>query len=154
MAVEVARDCLTGVARATVRGLTLASTILPFADRLNAGVVREALALSDDVRASDAKGSLRAGTSALLSALDGGRTQLCIAADLRKARPASEGELTKGDGAAAMLVGTGEVIARVIATHSVPVDFVDPFRGTGSDFDCSAPIKNVSAVAIVALAGA
>jgi hydroxymethylglutaryl-CoA synthase len=135
MAVEAARDCLTGLDRAEVAGLTLASTTLPFADRLNAGVVKEALTLDDDVRASDATGSLRAGTSALLAALDGERTQLCLAADLRKARPASEGELTQGDGAAALLVGRGAVIARVIATHSVTIDFIDHFRATGVDFD-------------------
>jgi len=135
MAVEAARDCLTGIDRAGVQGLTLASTTLPFADRLNAGVVKEALTLDDGVRASDATGSLRAGTSALLAALDGERTQLCLAADLRKARPASEGELTQGDGAAALLVGRGDVIARVIATHSVTIDFVDHFRATGVDFD-------------------
>ena len=135
MAVEAARDCLTGVDRATVAGLTLASTTLPFADRLNAGIVKEALTLADATRATDATGSLRAGTGALLAALDGAHTQLCIAADLRKARPASEGELMQGDGATALLVGRGELIARVVATHSVTVDFVDHFRRTGVDFD-------------------
>lgn len=135
MAVEAARDCLTGVDRARVQGVHLASTTLPFADRLNAGVAKEALTLDDGVRASDATGSLRAGTSALLAALESERTQLCLAADLRKARPASEGELTQGDGAAALLVGRGDVIARVIATHSVTIDFVDHFRATGVAFD-------------------
>jgi 3-hydroxy-3-methylglutaryl CoA synthase len=62
--------------------------------------------------------------------------------------------LTQGNGAAAMLVGTGEVIARVIATHGVTVDFADHFRGIGADFDCGEPTLNVSAVAIVGLAGA
>jgi len=41
MAVEAARDCLTGLDRAEVQGLTLASTTLPFADRLNAGIVKK-----------------------------------------------------------------------------------------------------------------
>lgn len=135
MAVEAARDCLTGVDRARVQGLILASTTLPFADRLNAGIVKEALTLADTTQASDAGGSLRAGTSALLAALEGGRTQLCVASDLRKARAASEGELMQGDGAAALLVGQGDLIARVVARHSVTVDFVDHFRSTGADFD-------------------
>lgn len=135
MAVEAARDCLTGVDRAEVRGLMLASTTLPFADRLNAGIVKEALTLADATRGADMTGSLRAGTSALLAALDGGLTQLCIASDLRKARPASEGELMQGDGAAALLVGPGDVVARVVATQSVTIDFVDHFRRTGVDFD-------------------
>lgn len=135
MAVEAARDCLTGVDRAQVQGLTLASTTLPFADRLNAGIVKEALALADASRAADATGSLRAGTGALLAALESDRTRLCIASDLRKARPASEGELMQGDGAAALLVGRGDIIARVIATHSVTIDFVNHYRATGADFD-------------------
>jgi hydroxymethylglutaryl-CoA synthase len=135
MAVEAARDCLTGIDRGEVQGLTLASTTLPFADRLNAGIVKEALTLADNTRAADATGSLRAGTSALLAALDARQTQLCLASDLRKARPASEAELIQGDGAAALLVGQGDLIARVIATHSVTIDFVDHFRGTGAAFD-------------------
>lgn len=135
MAVEAGRDCLAGIDRATVAGLTLASTTLPFADRLNAGLVKEALTLADTTRAADATGSLRAGTSALLTALDGSATQLCIGSDLRKARPASEGELVQGDGAAALLVGRGQVIARLVASHSVTVDFVDHFRSAGADFD-------------------
>lgn len=135
MAVEAARDCLTGVDRARVQGLILASTTLPFADRLNAGIVKEALTLADTTQASDAGGSLRAGTSALLGALDSARTQLCVASDLRKARAASEGELMQGDGATALLVGQGDLIARVVARHSVTVDFVDHFRSTGADFD-------------------
>jgi len=135
MSVEAARDCLTGVDRAVLSGLTLASTTLPFADRLNAGIVKEALNLADATYASDATGSLRAGTSALLAALDGGATRLCIASDLRKSRPASEGELTQGDGAAALLVGPGDIVARVVARHSITADFVDHFRSTGADFD-------------------
>ncbi|UZK67300.1 hydroxymethylglutaryl-CoA synthase family protein [Sphingomonas sp. M1-B02] len=135
MAVEASRDCLTGLDRAAAGGVTLASTTLPFADRLNAGVVKEALTLPDAVPASDATGSLRAGTSALLAALEGKQTRLCVASDLRKARPASEGEMVQGDGAAAILVGQGDVIARVVATYSVTVDMVDHYRSSGADFD-------------------
>ncbi len=137
MAVEAARDCLTGLDRRSVHALTLASTTLPFADRLNAGVVKEALTLSDAIRSADAAGSLRAGTSALIAALDGKLTTLCLASDLRKARPASEGELTQGDGAAALLVGQGEVIAKVVASYSVTIDFVDHYRSAAAEFDYS-----------------
>lgn len=135
MAVEAARDCLTGIDRATVQALTLASTTHPFADRLNAGVAKEALALPDMVRANDAGGSLRAGTTALIDALSGGCTRLCLAADLRRARPASDGELIQGDGAAALLVGAGDPVAELVAAHSVTIDFVDHFRAAGAAFD-------------------
>ena len=141
MGVEAARDALTGWDRAAVGGLSLASTTLPFADRLNAGVVKEALNLKDIVTGQDNTGSLRAGSSALVQALKaasaGGAPQLCIAADLRKAAPASEAELAFGDAAAAILVGSGKPIARFLGAHSVTVDFVDHFRATGVDFDYS-----------------
>lgn len=135
MGVEAARDCLTGMPRADVARVTLASTTLPFADRLNAGIVKEALALEDATGANDAAGSLRAGTSALIQALDGQVTQLVIASDNRKAKPASEAEMNYGDAAAAVLVGQGDVIARYLGGHCLTVDFVDHFRGTGVDFD-------------------
>ncbi|GAO38792.1 hypothetical protein SCH01S_19_00960 [Sphingomonas changbaiensis NBRC 104936] len=134
MAVEAARECLTGFDRSRVLGVTVASTTLPFADRLNAGVVKEALNLPDETAASDVTGSLRAATSALIQALDGSRTCLIAAADLRKARAASEGELAYGDAAAAIFVGPGELVARVLHVHSSTVDFVDHFRQSGEPY--------------------
>ena len=135
MAVEAARDLFADTDRSTVAGLTLASTTLPFADRLNAGVVKEALNLPDPVFASDQTGSQRCATSALVIALSGQGPHMVIGSDLRKARPASEAELAQGDAAAAILVGQGEVIARLIGTHSVTTDFVDHFRSSGARFD-------------------
>jgi hydroxymethylglutaryl-CoA synthase len=135
MAVEAARDCLIGIDRATIEAMTLASTTLPFADRLNAGVVKEALNLSDDSAAADATGSLRAGTTALIEALQGSRTRLVAAAELRKARAASEGELNYGDAGAAILVGPGEPIARLVHAQSRTVDFVDHFRESDQTYD-------------------
>jgi len=137
MGVEAARDALTGLDRAEVGAITLASTSLPYIDRLNAGVIKEALNLADVVTALDVTGSQRAGTSALLRALAGtdGQQHLCIASDLRKARPASEAELAQGDAAAALLVGRGDPIARLLGAHSITVDFVDHFRAEGETFD-------------------
>ncbi len=139
MAVEAARDALTGLDRSEVAGLSLASTTLPFTDRLNAGVVKEALTLNDAVAALDATGSQRAATSALIQALNAasatGAQQLCVASERRKARPASEGELVQGDAAAAVLVGSGRPIARFLGSYSVTVDFVDHYRSADMSFD-------------------
>ena len=139
MAVEAARDALTGQDRDAISGLSLASTTLPFADRLNSGIIKEALNLPDAVAACDITGSLRAGSSALIQALKsaghGNAPVLCLAAETRKARPASEAELACGDAAAAFLVGQGEPVARFLGSHSVTVDFVDHFRATGEDYD-------------------
>lgn len=135
MGVEAARACLGDHDRADIDGVSLGSVTLPFADRLNAGVIKEALNLRNEVTASDIGGTMRAATTALCGALEGSRTRLCIGSDLRKSKPASEGELLQGDGAAAILVGTGQPIAKLIASHSVTIDFVDHFRASGEEFD-------------------
>src|SRR5207249_3638323 len=103
----------------------------PYADRLNVGVVAGALGLDERVAAFDLGGSLRAGTSALLSALDAaavhGRDVLCVAADRRGAPAATPQELVIGHAAAAVLVGRGPGVARLVGQSSLTVDFVDHF---------------------------
>ncbi|HET7340731.1 MAG TPA: 3-hydroxy-3-methylglutaryl CoA synthase, partial [Methylomirabilota bacterium] len=61
MAVEAARDCLTGVDAGSVASLSLASTTHPFDDRQNTSIAAGALSLRPDLRSLDISGSLRAG---------------------------------------------------------------------------------------------
>ncbi len=132
MAVEAARDCLTGVDRKSIAALTLASTTYPFDDRQNASIVATALNLQPALRSMDVGGSLRAGTSALVAAFDaaaGGATTLLAAGEHRLTKAASIQEMHYGDGAAALLVGRGQPIARLLAAHTETVDFVHQFRG-------------------------
>ena len=49
MAVASARDCLKGMDKRSIDALYLASTTMPFADRLNAGIVATALNLRPDI---------------------------------------------------------------------------------------------------------
>jgi 3-hydroxy-3-methylglutaryl CoA synthase len=138
MAVEAARECLGGLDRSGLTAVALASTTAPYADRQNAGLIKEALNLSDDTATLDYAGGQRAGTSALgqtLRAAGAGQTTLCVAAEKRRYRAGSEGELLSGDAAAAFLVGRGRPIARLLGSHSVSVDFVDHFRASASSFD-------------------
>jgi len=139
MALEAARDGLGDLDRGVITRVVLASTTHPFADRQNAGVVKEALNLRDDVSTMDVSGSQRAGTTALMDALqaaDGGAgSVLCVASEMRKAAPASESELTMGDAAASLVVGAGPGVAEYLCGHSVSVDFVDHFRASGADLD-------------------
>jgi len=131
MGVEAARDCLGNRDRTALSRLVLASSSLPFDDRLNAGVVANALMLPSSLRALDFTGSQRAGSSALMEALEGTATQgptLVVAADARKAKAASSQELSYGDGAAALLVGRGSPLATLVAAHSETVDFVHQYR--------------------------
>jgi hydroxymethylglutaryl-CoA synthase len=132
MAVEAARDCLGGFDHRAVGALCLASTTHPFDDRQNTSIAAGALSLRPGLRSLDAGGSLRAGTSALATALaaapatDG--SILALAADHRLAKAASPQEMQYGDGAAAVLIGRGRPIAHLVAAHSETVDFVPQFR--------------------------
>ena len=138
MAVEASRDCLTSHKAEDVRQIYFASTTHPFKDRQNAGVIGTALNVEQNLAAADIGGSLKAGTAALIAGLNAskdGAPSLVAAADKRMARVASANELNYGDGAAALLCGTENVIAKLIGHHSVSMDFVDHFRGDESEFD-------------------
>ena len=139
MAVEAARDCLGADVPADLKSIALASTTLPFEDRQNAGILATALNASEDVLTGDVSSSQRAGTQGLAAALkstdaDGG-TALYVAADKRRTKSGSTQELMYGDGAAALLLGTENVIAEYIGGHQVAVDFVDHYRGANEEFD-------------------
>ncbi|HEX2695226.1 MAG TPA: SDR family NAD(P)-dependent oxidoreductase, partial [Acidobacteriota bacterium] len=140
MAVAAARDCLTGKEKKAVDGAYLCSTTLPFADRQNAGILKTALNLRDDMITADFTSSLRAGTTGLLTALEvaqgGSRKNILVAAaDKRETRPAYFYEMWFGDGAAALLVGDQEVIAEFKGAYTVSYDFVDHYRGAGKRYD-------------------
>ena len=127
MAVAAARDCLVGMDKQQVDSLYLASTTLPFADRLNAGIAATALNLRPDIQTADFCSTLKAGTTAVIAALDAaksGKQVLVGCADQRAARAGSFYEMWFGDGAAALLIGEGEGIAEFKGAHSLSYDFV------------------------------
>ena len=140
MAVETGRRLAKAVPDATVGALTLASTTLPFADRLNAGIAAAAIGLDDGARVRDVASSARAALGELAAALEatagaGSRATLVVAAERRIARPASPQEMIFGDGAAGALVGSGSPIATLLAARSTHADLVDHFRAAGEDYD-------------------
>lgn len=135
MAVAAGRHALHAAAATDIEKLLFASTSMPFADRQNAALIGEALALPTALRSLDIGGSQRCGTGALLSALEGDQTTLVIAAEQRRARPGSAQEQHYGDSAVALVTGSGELLARFIGSHSVSVDFTDHYRSSGADFD-------------------
>ncbi|MBI37123.1 MAG: 3-hydroxy-3-methylglutaryl CoA synthase [Alphaproteobacteria bacterium] len=142
MAVEAARNCLHNIDRDHVKKVSFASTTFPFVDRLNSGVVSSALNLPNDSHSADLTGSLKAGTSSLISALestmkDSKDLHLCIAAEKRLARAGSLQELSFGDGAAALTLGNSSnnvILAELIGHHSITDDFVDHYRAQGNKF--------------------
>ncbi len=140
MAVAASRDCLLGKDKNILDGLYLASTTLPFADRQNAGIVATALNMPSSILASDFTASQKAGTTALLAALEsvksGERDNILVTAtDKRETKTAYFYEMWFGDGAASMLVGNEDVIAEFKGSYSVSYDFVPHYRGSAKQFD-------------------
>lgn len=140
MAVEACRDCLKDRDKMTLDALYLASTTLPFSDRQNAGIVAAALNLSKNSMTLDMTASQKAGTSALITALEavrGGNKQniLVAASDKRETKASSFYEMWFGDGAAAVTVGNKDVIAEFKGSYSVSCDFVDHYRGAFNTTD-------------------
>ena len=138
MAVEAGRQLQHGSPSSTVAELTLTSTTLPFAERLNAGIVASALGLASASVLRDVTSSGRAALTELASALRrpaDGPTQMLLAAERRIAQPASAQEMIFGDGAAGALVGPGAAIATLVASRSQYADLVDHFRETGHDHE-------------------
>ncbi len=140
MAVEAARDCINGFDKSKIDATYLASLNLPFEDRLNAGVLASALNLSQSIESADFTASTRSGASAIIAGLNGVRSgdfrnALVAIGDRRITQMAYLHELWAGDGAAAVLLGSDDVIAEFKGVSTITDDFVDHFRGEGSQFD-------------------
>ena len=141
MSVEAARRLLGPEDdRSHVDNVFLASTTMPFADRLNSGIVRAALTLKESTQCTDISSTLKCGTTALINAISSVQSgksdySLVLSSDKRKSRVGSSQELDFGDASAAIGVSNKDIIAKVLATSSVSVDFVDHFRAPNEEFD-------------------
>ncbi|MFQ5665208.1 MAG: 3-oxoacyl-[acyl-carrier-protein] synthase III C-terminal domain-containing protein [Candidatus Binatia bacterium] len=133
MAVAAAMNCLEGIDRRSVDGLLFASTSYAYKEKQAASVVAKALDLRREVVTADLADSLRAGTTALRSAVDSvkagsAHSVLVVASDCRLAPPRSALERNFGDGAAAVLVGDTDVAAGVEQHHFVSDEIIDVWR--------------------------
>lgn len=140
MAVAAGADALKGIDPTTIGGVYFASTTMPYKERQNAGIISAALGANDNIRAADFGGALKAGTTALLSAIEAvqagslNNVVVCVA-ECRLAKPAAPQELIFGDAAAALVVGNQDVIAEFKGSYSITHDFVDHYRGGFAKFD-------------------
>lgn len=136
MAVAAGRNSFSEIDRTEIKALFLASTTFPYKERGNSSIANEALNLSPMTRTVDFSGSTRAGTSALLSALNEAATHttLVCASDCRLGKPAGNQEELYGDGAAAFIVGTEGVIATWEGYYSISYDFADHRRIDGDKY--------------------
>ena len=139
MAVAAGLDCLAGRDRQAVDGLIFASTTPPYAEKQCAAVVATALDLRRDLFTADVTGVLKAGTTALRTALDGvsagsASQMLVVAADSRQGPPRGETERNSGDGAAALLVSKEGLIASLEGFYSISENLLDTWRSAGDPF--------------------
>ena len=114
MAVAAGIDCLRGQDRQAVDGLIFATTTPPYSEKQCAAIIATALDLRRDIFAADITDVLRAGTTALKSALDSvaagsAETVLVIVSDKRAGAPRGDTERNLGDGAAAARITTPEI---------------------------------------------
>ncbi|MAG30902.1 MAG: 3-hydroxy-3-methylglutaryl CoA synthase [Deltaproteobacteria bacterium] len=139
LGVAAARHCLAGIDRDAIDMLIFASTTLPFQEKQAAALVARVLDLRREIQTADHTGSTRAGTAALRAACDAvkagsARCALVIASDARLAAPKSGLEAKFGDGAAAFLVGEGDVIATLDGFAAVSDEVTDVWRPTGHTY--------------------
>jgi 3-hydroxy-3-methylglutaryl CoA synthase len=133
MAVAAGLRCLGERRAHEIGALLFASVSPPYAEKSTASLVSAAVDLGNGIRTGDFGGSLRAGTNALLSAIDGvkagaSRHSLVCAADCRQAPPGSMLEMGFGDAGAAVLVGTEGVSAELVAAVSHTQEILDTWR--------------------------
>ena len=138
LAVAAAQACMSGV-DAKPQGLYFATTSAPYVEKQSATIIANAIDLKRQCHTVDFANSLRSGTSAMKSAIDGvrsGSTEavLVAASDCRLGAPGGMFEQTLGDGAAALMIGSENVMATIEGSHSISSDFTDSWRKTGEVF--------------------
>lgn len=142
MAVNASVDALGDRDPRSLTGVFFASTTSPYREKQAAVTVATVLEASLEIRTMDFTDSLRAGTSALLTALDlvqPGKTILVCTGDSRMGEPDSQQEQNYGDAGGAFLVGTENVIAEVVGTYSISQEFLGTWRTEEQDYLRSFP---------------
>src|SRR4051812_17255098 len=142
MAVNASVDALGDRDPRSLAGVFFASTTSPYREKQAAVTVATVLEANSEIRTIDFTDSLRAGTSALLTALDlvsPGKTMLVCAGDSRMGEPDSQQEQNYGDAGGAILVGTENVIAETVGTYSVSQEFLGTWRTEEQDYLRSFP---------------
>ncbi|CAN5206728.1 hydroxymethylglutaryl-CoA synthase family protein [soil metagenome] len=122
LAVEAAR--VARPSAADLKDVVFASTSAPFFERSQATLVIEALGLTAGTTSQDVAGSRRAATSALMRALETGRSALIASGEKRPTKTGNAAQLAFGDGGAAIVTGS-EGPVRYLGGASLSHDFLD-----------------------------
>jgi hydroxymethylglutaryl-CoA synthase len=139
MSVAAGIDCLKGIDPKTVDALFMATTCAPYKERQSATIAATALDFRREARNTDFANCLRAGTNAMLSAMDAVaagslKSVLVTAADMRLGGAAGEDELAFGDGSAALLFGNERVAVEIQGAYTLSDDLADYWRSSDDTF--------------------
>lgn len=145
MAVAAARACLKQC-DGQMGGLYFSTTTAPYKEKQNAAIIAGVAGLKRNATTADCTNSLRAGTTSLKMALNAVKSGDCeavlvAASDCRMGAPKGRFELLLGDGAAALTVGVGDLIAEIEGSFSVLSEFTDLWRTEGERFIRSAEAR-------------
>lgn len=133
MATEACLSCLGGRETKEIGGLYFATTSSPYREKQGATTIATFADFGRDVRTADFTDTLRAGTTAMITALDSilaGTAQkaMVVASDCRMGEPDSPEEQLYGDAAGAVLLGKDPGIAEILGTHTLMDEFTGAWR--------------------------
>lgn len=139
ISVAAGLSCLNGMDPKAVDTLFMASTSAPYKEGLNSTIAATALDFRPNVRTADFANCLRAGTTALLSAVDAvksgsAKKAMVAAADVRIGGLNGENELAFGDGGVAFLLGNDKVIAEIEGNYTLSAPLFDNWRASDDTF--------------------
>lgn len=141
MAVEAAMGCFRFLEREKISALYFASTTGIYAEKLQSALISVACDLDDhNTFTVDFAASTRVGTNAIKAAMDAvgsdpTQNVLVTTSDMRNGFPKSEQEKGFGDGAAAVVVGSGDdILAEINYFTSVNEEINDYWRNAGEKY--------------------
>ncbi len=142
LAVNASVDALGAQDPQRLAGVFFASTTSPYREKQAAVTVATVLDAKAEIRTMDFTDTLRAGTSALLTALDlvqDGQRLLVCAGDSRMGEPDTQQEQNYGDAGGALVIGTDGVLAEVVGTYTMGQEFLGTWRTEEQDYLRSFP---------------
>ena len=134
MASEAVLLALEGRDTSKINALYFASTTAPYLEKNTSSTLAEIADLSSEISTIDFGNSLRAGSSALLVALNGVKAGainegVVVASDVRLYEPETILETMSGDASAAVVVGEGDdVIAELEGYYIISQELLDYWR--------------------------
>lgn len=134
MAVAAAMDAMQGVASESLAGVLFASASAPYQEKMNAAELAAVLDAPQKLRTADFGGSLRAGSAAMLAAFDARQKTMVTMSDCRLGAADGKFETELGDGAAAFLLGTEDLLATLDGVASVAKNAIDQWRSNSDTY--------------------